>query len=157
MYVMKYVWWTLEHHKLLCLFVSYHGPLQQRAVTLICTRASPGPLIKWKECDIFHLSLKYISNCSCSMKYISNLSFCPSPLSLLVALQGAVTWHYDHFFPFTAPETKRIFNPGTNRQILQNTIYTERDIALLELFNCIGKLRASLFNQQKKTQMNARF
>ena len=52
------------------------------------------------------------TNCHCPPKRykLQFRLFLPSSslhLLLVVALQGAVTWHYDHFFPFNLAKTKQ--------------------------------------------------
>ena len=95
----RYISWVF------CLFADYHSPLQQSAASLIYTRASPCLTVSPKL-------IRRSTNCHCPPKKykLQFRLFLPSSalhLLLVVALQGAVTWHYDHFFPFNLPKTKQ--------------------------------------------------
>ena len=66
------------------------------------------------------------TNCHCPppKKYkLQFRLFLPSSalhLLLVVALQGAVTWHYDHFFPFNLAKTKQRENLNLAQDVLKD-------------------------------------
>ena len=66
------------------------------------------------------------TNCHCPppKKYkLQFRLFLPSSslhLLLVVALQGAVTWHYDHFFPFNLAKTKQRENLNLAHEVLKD-------------------------------------
>ena len=65
------------------------------------------------------------TNCHCPPKRykLQFRLFLPSSslhLLLVVALQGAVTWHYDHFFPFNLAKTKQRENLNLAQDVLKD-------------------------------------